>query len=73
MQLFNKALEAVETTMRAGMATHAENEWTWRTADYHIARAEEHLRLLRDGNHEQDHLAHAATRLLMALTQREVA
>jgi len=37
------------------------------------ARAEEHLRLLRDGDQRQDHLSHAATRLLMALTLRELA
>jgi hypothetical protein len=33
---------------------------------------EDHLQLLRDGDQQQDHLSHAATRLLMALTLREV-
>jgi hypothetical protein len=35
-------------------------------------RAEEHLRLLRDGDQRQDHLSHAPTRLLTALTLRRV-
>jgi hypothetical protein len=30
------------------------------------------LRLLREGEQLEDHLAHAATRLLMALTLREI-
>jgi len=37
-----------------------------------IGRAEEHLLLWRDGDQRQDHLSHAATRLLMALTRREL-
>ena len=48
------------------------NEWVRRSVDYHIGRAEEHLLLLRDGEQLEDHLAHAATRLLMALTLREI-
>jgi hypothetical protein len=40
--------------------------------EYHLGRAEEHLRLLREGEQLEDHLAHAATRLLMALTLREI-
>jgi hypothetical protein len=35
-------------------------------------RAVEHLRLLQDGEQLEDHLAHAAARLLMALTLREI-
>jgi hypothetical protein len=36
-----------------------------------LACAERQLRLLRDGD-QQDHLSHAATRLLMALALREL-
>ena len=35
-------------------------------------RAVEHLQALQDGDQRQDHIAHAATRLLMALTLREI-
>ena len=48
------------------------NEWVRRTPDYHICRAVEHLKALQDGDQRQDHVAHAATRLLMALTLREI-
>ena len=43
------------------------------THQHHVGRAEEHLRLWRDGDQLQDHVSHAATRLLMALTLRELA
>ena len=68
---FAKALEEIARVMRAGVAAHGDNEWTRRSVEYHLGRAEEHLRLLHDGD-QQDHLSHAATRLLMALTLREV-
>jgi hypothetical protein len=58
--------------MQAGLTTHHENEWTQRSIEYHLGRAEQHLRLLRDGDQREDHLAHAATRLLMALALREL-
>jgi hypothetical protein len=72
MQPFAKALETIAGVMRDGVATHADNEWVRRSIEYHLARAEEHLRLLRDGDQAEDHLSHAATRLLMALTLREL-
>jgi Domain of unknown function (DUF5664) len=72
MESFAKALEAVAEVMRAGAATHPDNDWVRRGPDYHIGRAEEHLRLLREGDQFQDHLSHAAIRLLMALTLREL-
>jgi len=50
--------------MRDGVATHPDNDWVRRGADYHLARAEQHLRLLREGDQSKDHLAHAATRPL---------
>ena len=72
MEPFEQALEVIAGVMRDGVATHPDNEWVRRSVDYHLGRAEEHLRLLRDGSQAEDHLAHAATRLLMALTLREL-
>jgi hypothetical protein len=72
METFTKAREAIARVMQAGVATHRENEWTQRSIDYHLGRAEEHLRLLRDGDQREDPLSHAATRLLMALALREL-
>jgi len=39
--------------MRDGVATHPDNEWVRRSIEYHLARAEEHLRLLRDGDQRE--------------------
>lgn len=72
MEPFNKALETIAGVMRDGVVTHPDNEWVRRSPEYHIGRAEAHLRLLRDGGLLEDHLAHAATRLLMALALREL-
>ena len=72
MKPFKHALEIIASVMRDGVATHPDNEWVRRCVDYHPGRAEEHLRLLRDGDQREDHVAHAATRLLMALTLREL-
>jgi Domain of unknown function (DUF5664) len=73
MEPFTKALEVVAQVMRDGAATHPDNDWVRRSPEYHLSRAEEHLRLWRDGDQLQDHVSHAATRLLMTLTLRELA
>jgi hypothetical protein len=72
MEPFTKALEVVARVMRDGAAMHPGNDWVQRSPKYHLGRAEEHLRLWRDGDQLEDHLSHAATRLLMALTLREL-
>ena len=72
MEPFTKALEVVARVMREGAAAHPDNDWVRRSPDYHLGRAEEHLRLWRDGDQLQDHVSHAAARLLMALTLREL-
>ena len=69
---FARAFGSVARVMREGAVKHPENDWVRRSPDYHLGRAEEHLRLLRDGDQRQDHLSHATTRLLMALTLREL-
>ena len=71
MDSFDQALQVIAGIMRDGVAKHPDNEWVRRSVEYHIGRAEEHLRL-RDGEQLEDHLAHAATCLLMALTLREI-
>jgi len=69
---FTKALATIAQVMRDFIATHPDNDWVRWPADYHLARAEQHLQRLHDGSQAEDHLAHAATRLLMALTLREL-
>jgi len=55
--VFTQALEVIAQVMRDGVATHPDNEWVRWPADYHLARAEQHLRRLRDGDQQQDHLS----------------
>ena len=69
---FDQALAVIAGVMRDGVARHPDNDWIQRAVAYHVGRAVEHLRLLQDGEQLEDHLAHAATRLLMALTLREI-
>jgi hypothetical protein len=68
MEPFTKALEVVAEVMRKGAASHPDNDWVGRGPEYHLGRAEEHLRLWHDGDQLEDHMSHAATRLLMAVT-----
>jgi hypothetical protein len=63
------ALEVIAQVMRDGAITHPNQEWIEQSIDEHLSHAEEHLRLLREGDQSEPHLAHAATRLLMALTR----
>jgi len=72
MEPFDQAFEVIAGVMRDGVAKHPDNEWVRRSIEYHLARAEEHLRLLHEGDQREDHVAHAATRLLLALTLREL-
>ena len=69
MDEFSKVLEVVTRVMRDGAATHPDNEWTRLSPEYHVIRAEKNLSSLREGT---DHVSHACTRLLMALTLREI-
>ena len=54
--------------MSNSAATHPDNDRVHPAAEYYIARAEDHLRPSRAGDQRQDHLFHAATRILMAVT-----
>jgi hypothetical protein len=72
MEPFAEAMEIVAEVMRHGAASHPDNDWLKRPPEYHIQRAQEHLQLRREGDQLQDHISHAATRLLMALTLREI-
>jgi hypothetical protein len=50
MEPFAKALEVIAEVMREGAATHPDNDWVGRGPEYHLGRAEEHLRLWHDGD-----------------------
>jgi hypothetical protein len=61
------ALADVVATFDRGRATHPRNEGFDQGASYHIERAEAHLSDFKNGDKSEQHLAHAATRLLLAL------
>jgi ERCC4-type nuclease len=64
------ALASVSRTFTNGRNSHPDNDWQQLSATEHIARAAEHLRQLEAGDTTEDHVAHCATRLLMALEVR---
>jgi hypothetical protein len=65
---FTAAIAIVAQVMRTGIAAHPENDWTEVSPEHHVRKAHEHLQLWCEGDEQEDHVAHAATRLLMALT-----
>jgi hypothetical protein len=67
---FCSALRRIAAVMAEGAASHSE-DWRDLPPSFHTGRAERHLRLLRETDTAEDHLAHAACRLLMALELRK--
>jgi hypothetical protein len=57
--------------MAAGACTGPDNDWVRRSPEYHLGRAGEHLRLLREGDQRQDYLSDTTTSLWMALELAE--
>jgi hypothetical protein len=67
---FRLALAAIARVLDEGARTHS-GDWRDESASFHTGRAERHLRLLRETDTAEDHLANATCRLLMALELRE--
>ena len=58
-------------TLASGRRTHRAGAWRSKPVQKHLQHARKHLELLVSGAGGEDHLAHAACRLLMALELRE--
>ena len=58
-------------TFASGRRTHRPGAWRSKPVQKHLQHARKHLDLLASGAGGEDHLAHAACRLLMALELRE--
>jgi len=58
-------------TLASGRRTHRAGAWRSKPVQKHLQHARKHLDLLARGSEGEDHLAHAACRLLMALELRE--
>jgi len=64
------AIRLVEQVLAAGDGNHQPDEWRTHSVEWHIKRAEKHLMNLGLPAPCEDHLVHAATRLLMAIELR---
>ena len=67
----DQALSVLARTLAAGRRTHRAGAWRLKPVLKHLRHARKHLDLLATGSEGEDHLAHAACRLLMALELRE--
>ena len=67
----DQALCVLARTLAAGRRSHRAGVWRLKPVQNHLNHARKHLDLLASGSGGEDHLAHAACRLLMALELRE--
>jgi hypothetical protein len=67
----DRALSVLARTLATGRRTHRSGAWRLKPVAKHLRHARQHLELLATGSEGEDHLAHAACRLLMALELRE--
>jgi len=68
---FPRAMAVVAGVLIEGQATHSPGEWQTYNCEFHTSRAWQHFYAHFDHEPTEDHLAHAAIRLLMALELRE--
>ena len=67
----DQALRILARTLASGRRSHRAGVWRLKPVQKHLRHARKHLDLLASGVGGEDHLAHAACRLLMALELRE--
>ncbi|MGO9061271.1 MAG: dATP/dGTP diphosphohydrolase domain-containing protein [Candidatus Binataceae bacterium] len=67
----DQAFCVLARTLAAGRRTHRAGAWRSKPVQKHLQHARKHLDLLASGPEGEDHLGHAACRLLMALEIRE--
>ena len=72
MESFKYALEVIASVMRDGVAKHPDNECAHRTSTITSAVPRNTCGCSAMAISTKDHVAHSATRLLMALTLREL-
>jgi hypothetical protein len=65
-----RGLAEVAAVMERGRLKHPDDDGLRQPAAFHIERARRHLDEMARGDRSEDHLSHAATRLLLALAQR---
>jgi hypothetical protein len=65
--LYEAASKAIRATMEEGRLRGYDGEWMKQSAEKHLDHADKHLTMLELDNRDEDHLAHALTRLAMAM------
>ena len=65
-RLYEAVSRAIRATMEEGRLRGYDGQWLRQSADKHLEHAEKHLTMLGLDNRDEDHLAHAITRLAMA-------
>ena len=65
------AIETIREVIRNGEDNHPLFSWVPLGVAGNMAHFSKHIDLYRDGDKSEDHLSHAACRLLMALELRE--
>jgi hypothetical protein len=68
-----RALKSVARTLDAGERDHPHRQWQRTKIRHHVDHAISHLHKWGMGDRSEDHLAHAATRILMALELEQFA
>jgi hypothetical protein len=66
----SSALWALESVMREALPKHGKDAWRGQEIGFHILHAQRHLEKFYVKDEGEDHLAHAACRLLLALALR---
>jgi hypothetical protein len=68
-----RALKSIGEMMEyfLSIGKHGKDDWRRMPEQEHVDHADGHMALYDAGDDSEDHLAHAACRLLMALEQRE--
>lgn len=61
------ALRVLADVMAEGLLAHPDDGWRELSTRHHVKAAMAHLSLWWDGDQREDHLAHAFTRLMMAV------
>jgi len=69
--LFHRAMRVIEGVLHEGAKKHERDSWRQESINHHCRHACAHIVAHELGDDSEDHLAHAATRLLMLLELRE--
>lgn len=71
-QISPKAIFALAKTLKRGEETYGKDNWKGISCESHLNHALQHIYGFLAGDTQDEHLAHAFTRLMMAIDRKEV-